>query len=63
VPNDHPCPKVGKCLFHAHLYTFTIYKWTSLVAKMVESACYAGHPALIPDSGRAPGKGNGNPFQ
>ena len=25
-----------------------------------ESACNAGDPSLIPDSGRAPGEGNGN---
>ena len=28
-----------------------------------ESACDAGHPGLIPGSGRSPGEGNGNPLQ
>ena len=28
-----------------------------------ESACSAGHPGLIPGSGRSPGEGNGNPLQ
>ena len=28
-----------------------------------ESACNAGHPGLIPGSGRSPGEGNGNPLQ
>ena len=28
-----------------------------------ESACNAEDPGLIPESGRFPGEGNGNPFQ
>ena len=28
-----------------------------------ESACNAGDLGSIPESGRSPGKGNGNPFQ
>ena len=28
-----------------------------------ESACNAGDPGSIPESGRAPGEGNGNPLQ
>ena len=28
-----------------------------------ESACSAGDPGLIPESGRSPGEGNGNPLQ
>ena len=28
-----------------------------------ESACNAGDPGSIPESGRSPGEGNGNPFQ
>ena len=28
-----------------------------------ESACSAGDPSLIPDSGRSPGEGIGYPFQ
>ena len=28
-----------------------------------ESACNAGDPGLIPESGRSPGEGNGNPLQ
>ena len=36
----------------------------SLVAQMVkESACKAGDLGLIPELGRSPGEGNGNPFQ
>ena len=27
------------------------------------SVCNAGHPGLIPGSGRSPGEGNGNPLQ
>ena len=27
------------------------------------SACSAGDPGLIPESGRSPGEGNGNPLQ
>ena len=27
------------------------------------SACNAGDPNLIPESGRSPGEGNGNPLQ
>ena len=28
-----------------------------------ESACDAGDPGLIPELGRSPGEGNGNPLQ
>ena len=28
-----------------------------------ESACNAGHPDSIPELGRSPGEGNGNPLQ
>ena len=28
-----------------------------------ESTCNAGDPSLIPESGRSPGEGNGNPLQ
>ena len=28
-----------------------------------ESTCQAGDVGLIPESGRSPGEGNGNPFQ
>ena len=30
---------------------------------MKESACNAGDPGSIPESGRSPGEGNGNPLQ
>ena len=30
---------------------------------VVESACNAGDPGLIPGSGRSPGEGNGDPLQ
>ena len=36
--------------------------WASLVAQLVESACNAADPGLIPGSGRSPGEGNGNPL-
>ena len=29
----------------------------------MDSACNAGDPASIPESGRCPGEGNGNPLQ
>ena len=35
----------------------------SLGAQMVESACNVGGPGLIPELGRYPGEGNGNPIQ
>ena len=35
----------------------------SLVAQSVKSACNAGDSGLIPESGRSPGGGNGNPLQ
>ena len=33
------------------------------MAQMLESACNAGDPGLIPGLGRSLGEGNGNPFQ
>ena len=30
---------------------------------MVESACNVGDPGSIPEPGRSPGEGNGNPLQ
>ena len=38
-----------------------IYRFT--VAQMVESACNAGEPGSIPESGRSLGEGNGKPLQ
>ena len=35
----------------------------SLVAQMVKSACNAGDLSSVPESGRSPGEGNGNPLQ
>ena len=37
--------------------------WASQVAQWKESACNAGDAALIPQSGRSPGGGHGNPLQ
>ena len=38
--------------------------WASLVTQTVkESACNAGDPGLISESGRSPGEGNGYPLQ
>ena len=34
-----------------------------LLRHLPESACNAGHPSLIPGSGRFPGEGNDNPLQ
>ena len=40
------------------------HKIAQMVAQMVEaSACNAGDPGMIPESGRAPGEGNGAPLQ
>ena len=33
------------------------------MAQSVESACNAGELCLIPELGRSPGEGNGNPLQ
>ena len=43
------------------IYTY-IY-WASLVAQMVDSACNTRDLGSIPESGRSPGEGNGNPLQ
>ena len=32
-------------------------------SSVVESVCNAGHLGSIPESGRLPGEGNGNPLQ
>ena len=37
--------------------------WASLIAQLVNSACDAGNPGLIPGSGRSPGEGIGYPLQ
>ena len=41
--------------------------WASLVAQMLNrlpvSACNVGDLSLIPESGKSPGEGNGNPLQ
>jgi len=37
------------------------YMKGGLVAQSVESACNVGESGLIPQSGRSPGGGNGNP--
>ena len=42
---------------HTHIYGFPG------ASDDKESACNAGDPGLIPESGRSPGEGNGNPIQ
>ena len=37
--------------------------WASLIAQLVNSACDAGNPGLIPGSGRSPGEGIGYQLQ
>ena len=40
------------------------FEGTSLVAQMVKASAYnVGDPGSIPESGRSPGEGNGNPLQ
>ena len=41
----------------------TIYLQDFLVAQMVKNLPAAGDPGLIPELGRSPGEGNGNPLQ
>ena len=44
------------------MYTYPLlFGFCSSVGK--ESACNAGDPGLIPELGRSPGEGNGNPLQ
>ena len=38
-------------------------KWLIIIMSHKESTCSAGDPGSIPESGRSPGEGNGNPFQ
>ena len=56
----------------AVIFTLTLYMCLSTVllwcrhpcsSNGKESACNAGDPGLIPESGRSSGKGNGNPLQ
>ena len=39
------------------------YKWASLVAQTVKTACNEGDLALIPGLGRSPERGHDNPLQ
>ena len=54
-------------LLYIYLYTFIIYihnKWGFLGGSVVKNPpANAGHMGLIPDPGRSPGEGNGNPLQ
>ena len=43
--------------------SMSLLQGASLVAQLVESACNAGNPGLIPGLGRSPGEGNGSPLQ
>ena len=40
---------------------YYLIHWASLVAQLVESACNAGDPGSIPESGRSAGEGIGLP--
>ena len=52
------------CLFIIELSEFFIFsRYKSLTKNDQEFACNAGDPGLIPDSGRFPGEGSGNPLQ
>ena len=54
-------------LLYIYLYTFIIYihnKWGFPGGSVVKNPpANAGHMGLIPDPGRSPGEGNGNPLQ
>ena len=57
------------CTSFIYIYTHTA-QWVSDIYAYIpgssadkESACDAGDPSLIPESGRCPGKGIGYPFQ
>ena len=40
-----------------------VAQWVKNLPTMKETACNAGDPGSMPESGRAPGEGNGNPLQ
>ena len=42
---------------------FFFFKWASLVAQIKAPAWNVGDPGSIPELGRSPGEGNGNPLQ
>ena len=48
---------------HIEFRSLLASAWDSLVAQMIESACNAGDLGSIPELGRFPGEGNGNPLQ
>ena len=48
---------------HIEFQSLLASAWDSLVAQMIESACNAGDLGSIPELGRFPGEGNGNPLQ
>jgi len=52
------------CLFIIELSEFFIFSgYKSLIENGKEFACNVGDSGLIPESGRFPGEGNGNPLQ
>ena len=56
--NKHGAELQGQCLY-CYGMLLTHCCWVLLA----ECACKAGHPGLIPGSGRSPGEGNVNPLQ
>ena len=46
-----------------HQYTTLYWLFTNFTHGNMLIACNAGDPGLIPESGRSPGEGNGNPLQ
>ena len=40
-----------------------VAQWVKNLPTMKETACNAGDPGSMPESGRAPGEGNSNPLQ
>ena len=52
--------KVGPCLPFMHLYVARYFPSGSAVKNLPANS---GHAGSIPESGRSPGEGNGNPLQ
>ena len=56
--NKHRAELQGQCL-----YCYGMLLIHCCWVLLAECACKAGHPGLIPGSGRSPGEGNVNPLQ
>ena len=57
----YPCKNYLSIIELSEFFIFSGYK--SLTKNGKEFACNAGDPDLIPESGRFPGEGSGNPLQ